>query len=232
MTLSNLKYYILLVLAMILWGGSWVAGRIVVFLAPPFTVGFFRFLIATLLFLPFLFFTQHRSPKHWSKRDIGIFFLIGFIGVFGYGILFLTGMRFTTAGQGAIIAGINPVTVSLFAHLLHKERLTAQWRYCGFALSFLGIVFVVGIQSLIEFQLEYLIGNGILICAMLAWGLYSALSKTAMQIHSSLETTTGGVIFGTLLFGMGALTESFWTLPVLMNSFFWMIILFFGVFVT
>jgi drug/metabolite transporter (DMT)-like permease len=232
MTNGSLKYYLLLVLAMILWGGSWVAGRIVVFLAPPFTIGFFRFLIATLFFVPLLLLTQRRAPKQWKKRDIGIFFLLGLIGIFGYGILFLTGMRFTTAGQGAIIAGFNPVTVSLFAHLLHKERLATHWRYSGFILSFLGIVFVVGIQSIIEFQPEYLIGNGILICAMLSWGLYSALGKTAMRTNSSLDATTGGVIFGTMLFGIGALTESFWTLPAMTTPVFWMIILFFGVFVT
>jgi len=98
--------------------------------------------------------------------------------------------------------------------------------------SFLGIIFVVGIQSIIEFQLEYLIGNGILICAMLSWGLYSALGKTTMQTNSSLEATTGGVVFGTLLFGIGALTENCWTLPAMTNAFFWLIILFLGIFVT
>jgi len=135
MALGSLKYYVLLVLAMIFWGGSWVAGRIVVFLAPPFTVGFFRFLIATLFFLPVLILTQPRSIKEWSKRDVGLFFLLGLIGIFGYGTLFLTGMRYTTAGQGAIIAGINPITVSLFAHIIHKERLATRWRYIGFVLA-------------------------------------------------------------------------------------------------
>ena len=54
MEFATLKYYILLVLAMVFWGGSWVSAQVVVSVAPPFTVGFFRFLTASLIFLPIL----------------------------------------------------------------------------------------------------------------------------------------------------------------------------------
>ena len=54
MKFTTLKYYILLILAMIFWGGSWVSAQVVVSVAPPFTVGFFRFLTASLIFLPLM----------------------------------------------------------------------------------------------------------------------------------------------------------------------------------
>ncbi|TRO55612.1 EamA family transporter, partial [Candidatus Bathyarchaeota archaeon] len=165
MKFTTLKYYILLILAMIFWGGSWVSAQVVVSVAPPFTVGFFRFLTASLILLPLLLASQRKSVRSYSRRDLALFFVLGLIGVFGYGILFLIGMQFTTAAQGSIIAGINPVTVSLLAFLILQERLAPKWRYIGFLFSFLGIVFVVGIQAFMDFQLEYLIGNLILICA-------------------------------------------------------------------
>jgi len=232
MKLADVKYYILLILAMIFWGGSWVSAQIVVTVAPPMTVGFFRFFTASLVFLPLLLVTQRDSIRTYTVGDFKLFFVLGLIGVFGYGILFLIGMQFTTAAQGSIIAGINPVTVTLLAFLFLQERLTPKWRYSGFLFSFLGIVFVVGVQALLDFHLEHLIGNLILICAMFTWGLYSIIGKSVMKTHSSLETTAMGIFFGTFLFFLGAVYEQFWTLPLMSDPTFWLNILYMGFFVT
>ncbi len=232
MNLTSMKYYILLVFAMIFWGGSWVSAKIVISFAPPMTVGFFRFFTASLLFLPIMAITHRNSMKTYTPRDVGLFFVLGFTGIFAYGILFLIGIQFTTATQGSIIAGVNPTTVSLLAFLFLKERLAPKWRYTGFLFSFLGIVFVVGVQAFFDFRLEHLIGNLILLCAMMTWGLYSILGKTVMKTHSSFETTALGVFFGSFIFFLGALTEQFWTLPIMADPTFWFNILYMGIFVT
>jgi drug/metabolite transporter (DMT)-like permease len=174
-----------------------------------------------------------KKPHHMFSRDnLKFIILLGLTGIFGYGMFFLIGMRFTTAAQGAIIAGANPATVSLFAHAIHRERLCQKWKYSGFVLSFTGIIFVVGIQALLDFQLEYLIGNLIIFCAMLTWGLYSAIGKKAMEKMAAIEATASGVMLGTVLFGIGACYESFWTLHVMLHPLFWIQVLFLGVFVT
>ena len=157
---------------------------------------------------------------------------VGLTGIFGYGVLFLTGMRFTTATQGAIIAGFNPATISLIAHIYHKERLPKRWQYIGFILAFLGVIFVVGVQALLDFNLDYLVGNLIILGAMFTWGLYSSIGKEAMKTLSPLEVTTGGSIIGTFLFGMGTLTEEIWTLPALVDQIFWVNALYLGTCVT
>jgi len=232
MNRGHLNYYILLVLGMMFWGGSWVSAKIVVAVAPPFTVGFFRFLIASLFFLPLLIAAQWSSLQTLTRRDIGIWCLLGAIGVFGYGILFLIGMQFTTSTQGSIIAGVNPTLVSAFAFVFLKERLSSRWHYAGYLFSFFGIVFVVGVQTLFEFRLEYLTGNLILLCAMLTWGMYSIIGKVTMRNRSSLETTAGGIFFGTVLFFLGSLSEQFWTLPVMGDITFWINVFYMGIFVT
>ncbi len=232
MSSSPVKYYLLLLLAMCFWGGSWVSGKLVVAIAPPMTIGFFRFLIASLLFVPVFLASKRGKAWNYTRRDIGLFFLMGLTGVFGYGVFFLVGMGFTTAAQGTIIAGINPASISLWAHLVHKERLAKGWKYSGFIVSFLGIVFVIGVQALIDFRLDYLFGNGLIVCAMIIWGLYSMFGKTSMRTQSSLDATTGGVLFGTILFGAGAVAEQFWVQPALIDPNFWMNVLYMGFFVT
>jgi drug/metabolite transporter (DMT)-like permease len=160
------------------------------------------------------------------------FLMLGLTGAFGYGVFFFIGLKFTTAAQGAIIAGINPASVSIFAHLFFKEKLERKWQYVGFGISFLGIIFVIGIQSLLDFRINYLIGNLLILMAMGCWGLYTSISKKTMQTHSPFEATAGGVFFGMVFFGVGAITEEFWTLPGITSWTFWLGVITLGVFVT
>ncbi len=231
-TKSSLRHYAMLVVAMAFWGGSWPSAKIIVGIAPPMTIGFFRFLTASIAFVILLFTTESEPRRIFRRSNFRILFYVGLTGIFGYGVLFLTGMRFTTAAQGAIIAGFNPATVSLIAHIYHKERLPKRWQYVGFILAFLGVIFVVGIQALLDFNLDYLVGNLIILGAMFTWGLYSSVGKEAMKTLSPLEVTTGGSIIGAFLFGMGTLTEEIWSLPALVDPIFWVNALYLGTCVT
>jgi drug/metabolite transporter (DMT)-like permease len=228
---GNAKYYISLLIAMFFWGGSWVSAKIIVSIAPPFTIGFFRFFIASVLFLGLIAATS--SVKQvFSRKNLRNLFLLGLTGIFGYGVLFLVGMGYTTAAQGSIIAGFNPVTISLFAHAIHHEKLLRRWQYLGFAVSFIGVIFVVGVQAMLDFQINYFIGNLIILAAMCTWGLYTSIGKEAMKTISSAEMNLGGTVFGAMLFGVFALTESPWSLPALQDPIFWFNILFLSVLVT
>jgi len=231
-TKNSLRYYAMLVLAMAFWGGSWPSAKILVGIAPPMTIGFFRFFSASVLFLILLLFTEPEPRRIFRRANFKLLFLVGFTGIFGYGVLFLTGMRLTTAAQGAIIAGFNPATVSLVAHIYHRERLSKMWQYIGFLLAFMGVIFVVGVQALLEFNLDYLVGNLIILGAMFTWGLYSSIGKEAMKTLSPLEVTTGGSIIGAFLFGMGSITEEVWSLPALVDPIFWINALYLGACVT
>jgi drug/metabolite transporter (DMT)-like permease len=85
---------------------------------------------------------------------------------------------------------------------------------------------------LIEFNLQYLIGNLFILGAMMTWGLYSSIGKEAMKTLTPLEVTTGGALIGSMFFGIGALNEQFWVHPARFEPFFWLNILYLGIFVT
>ncbi|MHA1772481.1 MAG: DMT family transporter [Candidatus Thorarchaeota archaeon] len=227
---SALQDYAMLISGMLFWGGSWVSAKILVTIAPPMTIGFFRFLFASIFFLALLQVSGIGTGN--LRPNFRWLVLVGMTGIFGYGILFLTGMRFTTAAQGSIIAGFNPTMIALFAHIIHKERLNRRWKYTGFVLSFLGVLMVIGVQTLLDFNISYLIGNLIILCAMAMWGLYSSISKQVMKTLSPAEVNAGGSVVGCMVFGLFALLEEPWTLPVLNDPVFWFNIIFLGFFVT
>jgi drug/metabolite transporter (DMT)-like permease len=228
------KYYGMLIIAMAFWGGSWVSAKLTVNLAPgmTMTVGFLRFFTASIFFAILLYIRGPKPVRIFRREHLKILSLVGLTGIFGYGVFFLTGMNFTTAAQGSIIAGVNPATVSLIAHIVHHERLSKTWQYSGFILAFAGVVFVVGVQALIEFNLQYLVGNLFILVAVVTWGLYSSVGKEAMKKLTPLEVNTGGAIIGSMLFGLGAINEQFWTHPARFEPLFWENILYLGLFVT
>jgi drug/metabolite transporter (DMT)-like permease len=231
---SPFRYYAMLIIAMVFWGGSWVSAKVTVDIAPgmTMTIGFLRFFTASIFFMALLFITGPRPIRIFRLENLRLLFFVGLTGIFGYGVLFLTGMNFTTAAQGSIIAGVNPASVSFVAHIVHHERLSRKWQYSGFGLAFAGVVFVVGIQALIEFNLQYLIGNLFILGAMLTWGVYSSIGKEAMKTLTPLEVNAGGALIGSILFGLGALNEQFWVNPARYEPLFWMNILYLGIFVT
>lgn len=227
---ENKLYYLLLLFTALFWGISWPVARVLVFIAPPMTIGFFRFLTALLCFIPVLLITRQSLEFRWET--VKWYIVLGFTGFFAYGVFFLVGMRFTTAAQGSIIAGVNPVSISLFAHIIHGERLDRWWKYTGFVFSFTGVIFVIGVQAIIDYKPEYLLGNIIILAAMICMGIYSNLGKKFMENHSSLEATTGAVLVATIFFGFGAVTEEFWVLESLVDPVFITGVLVLGILVT
>jgi len=214
---------------MFFWGLSWPISRISVSQATPFQVGFFRFLLAGSTYLIMLLIIEKGHIfRKYSLRDMGKFALLGLLGVFGYGIIFLIAMQFTTSSQGAVIAGINPALLAIFAFILFKEQLTPKWRYLGLIFAFLGAFLIIGVQAFIDFNVQHLIGNLLVVLAMLFWVSYSLYGKKVMQNFSSLEVTTFSSLFGMILFGIGAVFENQWALVPTLPADFWIGILVLG----
>lgn len=225
---ENTKYYIAMIFSMFLWGATWVSIKILVSISPPMTIGFFRYVVAALLFV-LLLKSRGRSLRALvNPRTRWSLFAAGFVGIFGFMFLGILGTGLTTAGQASIIAGLNPVTVSVFARVINKERLAKTWQYLGFLLSFMGIAFVIGVQALLDFNPAYLVGNILLLIMTLTWGLYSSIGKRLMDTMSPDEVTAGSVFFGLIFFGIAALPEVSSWYSVLLLSNFWMNIAFLG----
>ncbi len=131
MKLENSKYYILLTIAMAFWGLSWPISKLLVELASPITIGFFRFFIASCIFVPIFLVLMKKENRKYTRRFLLDISILGIIGIFGYGMLYLTGMKFTTASQGAMIAGIQPALISIIAFVFLKERLSKKCNIVG-----------------------------------------------------------------------------------------------------
>ncbi len=196
--------YLKLLATMALWGGTFVAGRMLAGVVPPFAAAFLRFAIAGLLLLALLYHYERRLPP-LSRRQLGAVVLLGLTGVFGYNVAFFTGLQSVAAGRAALIIALNPVGITLLSALFGGEPLRPL-RSLGVVISLCGAVLVIS-----NGRLAALVSGGIgrgelaLLGCVLCWALYSVIGRRAMYSLEPLTAVTYSALAGALLLAPAAL---------------------------
>jgi drug/metabolite transporter (DMT)-like permease len=88
--------YVKLLLAAI-FGGTFIAGRVVAKDVGPFSAAFLRFAIATVFLLLFTWKTEGTLPIPMRRQIIHVI-LLGMTGIFSYNIFFFKGLKIINAG--------------------------------------------------------------------------------------------------------------------------------------
>ena len=90
--------YLKLFATMAFWGGTFVAGRLLAGVVPPFHAAFLRFFMASLILLFALRCAEGRLPA-LDRRQLCSVSLLGLTGVLGYNVAFFTGLESVTASR-------------------------------------------------------------------------------------------------------------------------------------
>ncbi len=184
---------ILVIFSTILWGGNYIAGRILAEAMPALFLNGIRWTTsAAELFLILIITGRPLTPlKKWKE-----FSLLGVIGIFTFSALTYLALKSVPASQAGMIAGMESISMLLLsAVILHKVPKPMQW--VGVAFS------VIGVFSLIETaerQQYFSVRSGDieLLLAALAWGLYCVLGDKFGNDTDSLTMTTGAIIYGAI----------------------------------
>ncbi|UCZ55207.1 DMT family transporter [Bacillus shivajii] len=195
--------YILLIFVVIFYAGNILIGKAINEL-PPFTIAFFRVLVAFIVILPIgiLSAWRHRATFLQYKKPVLIMTLTGvtFFNTFIYGSL-----QFTTATNVAVLETVIPVvTVVLSAWLLRERLRKVQW--LGIILSFIGAVWVVMDGRIFQLaNIDWNIGDAIMIGAIGTWAIYSIYVKKWIHLlppYAALFVMTGVSVIVLLPFVM------------------------------
>ncbi|MFZ5643721.1 MAG: DMT family transporter [Bacillota bacterium] len=175
-----------------IWGGMYVVSKYTLDTIPPFTLLFFRYLIASLV-LGFLCWKSKvglvpREHKKWV-------FQIGFVGYFLSIAAQFIGTKYSSAHMGAVITTLSPVFLSAFAIFLLHEKITRK-QVISIAVAFAGVLVVVGIPGS-QGEGGSLVGSLFLMAAALFWGYYSVISRKISSFYSPLQITTWGIVLAT-----------------------------------
>ncbi len=197
--------YALLAFVAVVWGGSFVAARMV--LNPerpggpalsPTMLATVRFSLASLVFLPILW-HQHRQVKPLRLADVPTFLLLGQLGISVYFWLQYTGVQLTSAGLAAIlVVGLIPLATMAISGLTLGEPLGGR-RLMALALGTLGVIVVVSQQELrLAIESGFLFGALCLIANAFCFAVYSTLIRGIRDRYASLTTTAGMTVAGAL----------------------------------
>jgi drug/metabolite transporter (DMT)-like permease len=168
--------YLYPLLTVFIWAGNNVitkaaAGRIF-----PAEIGFYRWLLAGILFTPFLL---RPVLKNWPiiKPNLGKIAILAILGMAIYQSLAYFAATITTATNMGIILSLVPIVTLAMSIITLGNRLTKGALF-GAVLSFLGVLFVVSQGSLATLSAHGVNrGDAMMLVATIAYACYSTLLK-------------------------------------------------------
>jgi drug/metabolite transporter (DMT)-like permease len=155
-----------------------------------------RFLVAFSVLLVIFLFRNTWIPV--SRSDWFQIIGIGFLSNVVYQLFYIIGLKFTTAGNSAVLLSTSPLWTAFFNARIHKERIFGhQW--FGMALSLVGIVMIIiGSGKKLEFGSDALYGDLLSLGAAMMWALFTNLLKPLLTRYSPMQVTVIGVGVGAL----------------------------------
>ena len=166
----------LLALCWLLAGGVFVAVKWAGPYTPPWTMVFFRMLIAVLCLVPFAA-SHFRDMGTQLRRHWAGVVLIGAVALAGtQGCLFV-GLGYTSAITASIVMSIWPITAIILATVVLHERLTV-WQAVGVILCLGGVLVIIAqgdLHRLVALDLNA--GDLWILGAVLGMSLYTVLLK-------------------------------------------------------
>ena len=190
---KHLGIYLLLILPPLFWAGNSVLARGVADLIPPVAMSFWRWTMALLILLPF---TWKQTRDDWPeiKKHWKIIFLLGLFGIASFNTLLYTAAHSTTAINIALTQSVMPVVIVLISFILFRDKI-APLQLFAIILCTLGAGYIVirgDWHRLL--QLEFVIGDLIMLLAVCLYALYSVLLRKRPNIQPmSFLTTTFAV---------------------------------------
>lgn len=149
----------------------------------PFTFTFFRFLLATLFFIP-AFFLFSANKRHLGVKNMPQAFFLGACFICNVG-LYSIAIQFTTVIMAQIIYVATPIVVGLLGYIFLHERFTRQ-QLAGLCIAIIGVSFLImqsSIQNLTK-TFGTLQGNMLMILAVIGYSSFIVYSKKLSQKFS------------------------------------------------
>ncbi len=226
-----LLIYLSLVITMLFWGGTFIAGRILADSIPPADAAFIRFALAaaTLAVLARLIDGRLGLPP---KNQIFRLLLLGLSGVFAYNICFFTGLKYIEAGRASLIIALNPMVITVGAVVFFGERLSPV-QYSGLLISLIGALLVIsnGDPALLLAG-GFGPGEAAILGCVIAWAAYSLIGRKVLTAMSPLSAVLYSALFGALMLFPATLIDGAASRPSSYLFDDWISLLFLGVFGT
>ena len=165
-----------------IWGSVYVGGKFIAQDLPPALVACLR---CTTAMVPLLLMARKHLGIKIDRGDWKYFFLVGSLGYFLTIFLIQLGISLTGAAMASLINALTPVSVTILAAFLLKERITPVKLAC-LALALAGtIVITSGADNQSEIT-----GMIVILVSVVAWGVASVYMRRLTAKYPAVLVTT------------------------------------------
>lgn len=186
-----------------IWGGTFVAGKIVVSTLTPLMGSFARYLVACVALLAAAFVLEGGLPRLTGRQWLATF-VLGLFGVFSYNLFFMGALAKLPASRAALIIALNPAITIALSALVLDERLGLR-RWLGVAVALLGVAIVVSKGDFAGLASGGVgLGELFMFAAVTSWALYTLIGRKVLGGLSPLAATNYAALWGTLMLGLVA----------------------------
>ncbi len=214
--------YARLVAVPAIWGGTFIAGRILALAVPAAVGSLLRYLVAVAALLVAAHWLEGGLPRLSRRQALGTL-LLGATGIFAYNLFFLGALARLPASRTSLIIALNPVVTIAAASVLMGERMSAR-RWLGVAVALAGVWIVISRGDVLG-SVGGVVGTGELLMfgGVCAWAAYTLIGRRVLAGLSPLAATTYASLWGTGLLALaaapalGALRAADFTLPVVLS---------------
>jgi len=185
-----------LIMVAALWGGTFIAGRIVAQSLPLMTAAFVRFFVASILLVIVAVKMEGRLPR-LNRGQVLLTAVLGLTGIFIYNICFFGALARVPAGRTSLFVSLTPIVTAILAALIFSERLGLR-RWIGIVVALLGAIVVITRGDLIggitDISQSLGLGELMMLGAVLSWATYTLISRKVLETLSPIVATTYGTL--------------------------------------
>jgi drug/metabolite transporter (DMT)-like permease len=191
---SPFNFTLLMVISMVIWGGSWVSAKVMAGRLAPEVLSFWRFFLSFVSFVPMLMFL--RKPFAVSRAG-ALYSVLGAIFISAYMYLFFRGLEHGLAGAaGVLVTSMMPLMTLLFMMLLFRKKASGR-DIAGLVLGMAGAVVLLQLWSFNAHDV-FQSGNFLFVLCSALWALVTICSQRA-------SVTISPYLFSFLTYGISTL---------------------------
>jgi drug/metabolite transporter (DMT)-like permease len=198
-----------LVMVAALWGGTFIAGRVLAQSLPLTIAAFGRFFVASILLVIVAVKMEGKLPR-LNREQMFLTAALGFTGIFLYNICFFGALARVPAGRTSLFVSLTPIVTAVLAGLIFSERLGLR-RWMGIVVALFGAMVVITrgdlISSFTDIGQSLGLGEFMMLGAVFSWAAYTLISRKVLETLSPIIASTYGTLWGFAFLSIGAIRE-------------------------
>jgi drug/metabolite transporter (DMT)-like permease len=162
----------------------------------PLTFGFYRFGLASVIFGIIMVARQRYFP--YDKSELKLVVLLSILAIPINQGFFLFGLSLTPPTHPALLYATGPVWVYLIS-AWRKEESFDMKKSLGITIALIGVI-AFFLEKGIMLALNDLLGDFLILIAVLAWAFYTVLGRPLAQKHGAMTVTASALVIGTIIY--------------------------------